>query len=124
MKIEVANGEIVDKYTILKIKNDKVKDNSKLKNIQAEMCYLESIIQNISIIPERIDELININSKIWNIEDDIRKKEKNKEYDLEFIELARSVYFNNDKRAEIKKKINIETDSMFVEEKSYEEYDE
>ncbi len=123
MKIEVSIGEIVDKLSILDIKMNNIKDLEKLKNIEKEFNYLKDIVFNDLKI-EKVDyqKLVDINTKLWIIEDDIREKERNSEFDDIFKELARSVYFTNDKRAEIKKDINIKYGSNFVEEKSYKEY--
>lgn len=123
MKIEVSIGEIVDKLSILKIKQDNINDKFKLINIKNEYIYLyEIVFDSLNISIEDYTFLLNINQKLWNIEDSIRIKEKNQEFDKEFIKLARSVYITNDKRAEIKKRINLKYDSKFIEEKSYEQY--
>ena len=122
MKIEVSNGEILDKITILKLKLEYIHDQEKRVNIIKEHDFLKEISDEINYPEDLYDELYLINKALWKIEDDIRNKERNKEFDQEFIELARSVYFTNDKRSEIKKQINLKTDSQFVEEKSYEKY--
>jgi hypothetical protein len=125
MKIEVSQGEIVDKLTILQIKKENITDPSKLDNIVKEYDYLLSIVENdleISTESPEYLELLSINKELWKIEDDIRDKERDKVFDTEFIELARSVYTTNDKRAEIKKEINLKYGSLFVEEKSYSNY--
>jgi hypothetical protein len=122
MKIEVSNGEILDKLSILEIKNNKIKDENKLKNIKKEYYYLKNISTELDYDPKLYDALLDINNKLWDIEDNIRVKEKQATFDKEFIELARSVYVTNDKRCEIKKQINICSKSNFVEEKSYKKY--
>jgi len=123
MLIEVSNGEIVDKLTILKIKKNNILDEEKLVNINKEYNYLYNIVFNdLKISEEDYYELLLINKQLWDIEDKIRDKERNKEFDLYFIELARLVYITNDKRSELKKLINLKTKSTFVEEKSYEKY--
>ena len=125
MKIEVSIGEIVDKLSILEIKKDNVTDTEKLKNVTKEYEYLFDIVNNelnISTDSELYKELLSINKELWSIEDDIRDKERDKSFDDGFISLARSVYFTNDKRADVKKRINIEYGSDFVEEKSYNKY--
>jgi len=125
MKIEISHGEIVDKLTILQIKKTNIIDPIKLDNIVKEYDYLLSVVENdlgISIESPEYSELLSINNELWVIEDDIRDKERDKVFDNEFIELARSVYTTNDKRAEIKKKINLKYGSLFVEEKSYSNY--
>lgn len=123
MKIEVSIGEIVDKLSILKIKQDNINDEFKLINIKNEYFYLHEIIfADLNINMEDYISLLNINKILWDIEDNIRFKEKKQEFDNEFIELARSVYITNDKRSELKKEINIKYGSKFTEEKSYEKY--
>ena len=123
MNIEVSIGEIVDKLSILKIKKNNILDVTKLNNITTEYNYLNDIVFNqLKISEEDFFKLVLINEKLWKIEDDIRDMERNKTYDIEFIKLARSVYFTNDVRAEIKKEINLKYGSLFVEEKSYSKY--
>jgi hypothetical protein len=125
MNIKVSTGEVLDKLSILSIKLERVKDSKKLVNIQIEFDYL--LNETKSVLAEKLIyqlylELLEINKKLWNIEDNIRLKEKVKEFDSKFIQLARSVYIHNDIRAEIKKKINLESNSHLSEEKSYEQY--
>lgn len=131
MNIEVSTGEILDKWTILKIKSYRVKDSAKLSNITAEYDYLSRIkdeiefnltIDELSSLNHFVEQLYLINSTLWEIEDAIRDKELAGEFDQDFIEIARSVYITNDKRAAIKKQINILTKSNLIEEKSYKEY--
>jgi hypothetical protein len=125
MNIEVSHGEIVDKLTILQIKKENITDPSKLDNIVKEYNYLLSIVENdlgISTESPEYLELLSINNELWVIEDDIRDKERVKEFDEEFIKLARAVYYTNDVRAKIKKDINLKYSSGFVEEKSYQQY--
>lgn len=117
MKIEVSNGEIVDKLTILEIKKEKCLDNFKLENIQKELSYLNGVVDELNVPTEMIDELRCINQKLWDIEDEIRECESKWKFDDDFIQLARSVYYTNDKRFEIKNKINSITNSNFKEEK-------
>ena len=124
MRIEVSHGEIVDKLSILNIKKDNIIDEVKLVNINKEYLYLHEIVFSDLNINHDDDylRLLEVNKKLWDIEDKIRDKERNKEFDDEFIELARSVYHTNDIRANIKKKINVKYGSQFVEEKSYNKY--
>lgn len=125
MKIEVSIGEIVDKLSILQIKKLNIQDEYKLININKEFDYLLKVVETdlkFSTENELYLELLNINKKLWVIEDDIRDKERNKSFDNEFVELARSIYFTNDERSKVKKRINLEYGSDFVEEKSYKEY--
>jgi hypothetical protein len=123
MKIEVSVGEIVDKLSILKIKTNNITDSQKLENVTKEHNYLYKIVfSELKISEEDFFNLVLINEKLWDIEDKLRDKERDKSFDDDFIQLARSVYFTNDKRAEIKKEINIKYGSLFVEEKSYKQY--
>ena len=119
----ISIGELVDKITILEIKKNKLQD-SKLENVLKELSYLRELIEKnkIDITEDLFSQLKKINLSLWEIEDRIRIKEKNKEFDNTFIELARSVYFKNDKRAEIKKNINQLSNSEITEEKFYSEY--
>ena len=125
MKIEISNGEIVDKMTILELKLDKIKNITQLKNIEKEWKVLNDCVMSMYQIfgdvtlYNRVDELSDINSQLWDVEDWIRECEKEQRFDKEFVELARSVYKLNDERSEIKRYINILTKSNFVEEKSY-----
>jgi hypothetical protein len=123
MNREVSTGEIVDKLSILQIKKENIKDDVKLKNILKEFEYLYDIVFNqLKINLVDYNKLVDINSQLWKIEDDIRDKERNREFDDIFVELARNVYVTNDKRAEQKKEINLKYGSNFVEEKSYNNY--
>ena len=123
MKIEVSIGEIIDKLSILQIKTSFIKDAEKLNNVKKEYDYLYNIVFNeMKIKQSDFSNMVDINQVLWKIEDDIRDKERDKVFDTEFIELARSVYTTNDKRAEIKKEINLKYGSLFVEEKSYSNY--
>ena len=125
IKTPVSLGELVDKISILYIKNSNIKDEAKLKLIRDEMYMLSKTLdEHISKdkIQIYLDSLIEINSKLWVIEDDIRDCERKKKFDQKFIELARSVYFTNDKRSEVKLNINNKFGSKIVEIKSYEKY--
>jgi hypothetical protein len=123
MEIEVSIGEIVDKLSILRIKKNNITDEEKLVNINKEYDYLYyKVFQELKIESSDFYEMIMVNEILWNVEDSIRNKERNKEFDQDFIEMARSVYITNDRRAEIKKDINKKYNSDFVEEKSYEKY--
>lgn len=123
MKIEVSVGEIVDKLSILQIKTGMIKDEEKLANVKKEYDYLYDIVFNeMKIESSDFFDMVVINQKLWKIEDDIRDKERDKTFDDEFIQLARSVYVTNDERAEVKKGINLKYGSVFVEEKSYSDY--
>jgi len=123
MKIEVSNGEIIDKLTIIQIKLERIKDPVKLKNLQKEYDELTSVTSSILETSDPLYKaLYEVNCELWNIEDHIRDFERKKNFGNDFISTARSVYFKNDKRAEIKKEINIRTASGLFEEKSYEKY--
>ena len=121
----VSLGELVDKISILHIKNTNIKDNKKLLLVKEELSLLQQTLNdhvNSDQIKPFLDSLIDINSKLWIIEDDIRDCERDKNFDQKFIDLARSVYFTNDKRSEIKLEINKKFGSKIVEVKSYEKY--
>jgi hypothetical protein len=123
MKIEVSIGEIVDKLSILQIKTEFIKDEEKLKNVKTEYDYLYDIVFNeMKIEQSDFFNMVSINQKLWKIEDDIRDKERIKEFDEDFVKLARAVYYTNDVRAKIKKEINLKYSSGFIEEKSYQSY--
>lgn len=123
MKIEVSNGEIIDKLTILRIKSERIKDEDKLINVIKEYDVLKDQASDILSQDDPLYKaLYDINNELWDIEDNIRELERKKDFGNEFIETARSVYFKNDKRAEIKRDINIKTSSGFIEEKSYGKY--
>ena len=119
----VSLGELIDKITILEIKQIHM-TGIKLQNVDKELKMLKNIIQvkNIEIDIDLINDLKEVNSNLWKIEDNIRIKESNQEFDKEFIELARSVYKENDKRAIIKKEINQKFHSDLIEEKSYKSF--
>lgn len=124
--IPISPGELLDKITILRIKSQRIKDAEKLANVQKELTMLDTIwSKSVSIdqaIRQLTDELTSINEELWDIEDDIRDEERHKRFEDRFIELARSVYVTNDKRAETKKKVNLHLGSNIVEEKSYQDY--
>jgi hypothetical protein len=125
MKIEISNGELIDKLSILEIKSKNIKDESKLNNINKEFFELKDIaseLLKIDGVYELYQELIEVNNTLWDIEDSIRWKEREKKFDEEFVYYARNVYITNDLRFKLKSKINELTDSYFVEEKSYERY--
>ena len=116
----ISVGELFDKLTILEIKRDKLQ-GLQLKNIKKEITYLEEVFKKNNLLVDNkiFSKLKNINKNLWNIEDQIRIKESKSEFDNDFINLARSVYFENDKRASLKKEINIKYNSELIEEKSY-----
>jgi len=127
IKVEISCGELIDKLTILSIKSEKIKDKEKLKNVQHEFKVLNEISQKLkSLNPDEFDnffkKLRKINLSLWDIEDEIRKFEKESNFGKDFIELARSVYITNDERFRTKNEINTFFSSGIVEEKDYEEY--
>ena len=117
--IPISLGELCDKYSILQIKSENIIDNEKLIEINKEIAYLKPFIDKLNLKFEDYKKIKEVNQKLWNIEDNIREKEKNKEFDNEFIEFARSVYITNDERAKIKYEINIKLNSEIKEIKSY-----
>ena len=121
----ISLGELVDKISILMIKKKNISDSIKLQHVNKELEFLQKTLKKY-ISEDRINEfllkLVNINSKLWDIEDDIRECERKKLFDQTFIDLARSVYFTNDERAKVKNNINKTFGSELVEVKSYEEY--
>ena len=124
--ISVSVGEVMDKLTILQIKSERIDDAQKLKNVHKEIAALTPACArpefNTPEVQTLVAKLKSVNETLWDIEDDIRDKEFQKAFDDEFISLARSVYVTNDKRAELKKQINLATGSALVEEKSYQDY--
>lgn len=124
--VPVSPGELLDKITILEIKADRITDTEKLQNVETELQLLTEVwkqsLADNNTVKQLKRELKTTNICLWDIEDQIRNKEARKEFDQEFIELARSVYLQNDKRAEVKKQINVMLGSKILEEKSYTKY--
>lgn len=123
MKIEVSNGELIDKLTIIQIKLERIKDKGKLVNLKKE--YNELFKASSSIISTSdalYKSLYEVNCELWDIEDRIRDLERKKDFSNDFISTARAVYIKNDKRSELKREINIKTSSGLIEEKFYEKY--
>ncbi len=122
----VSFGEILDKITILEIKSINIDDEQKVKNVKHELNILQSTWDEHVTASDEIthlkQQLKDVNKSLWDIEDNIRIKEYKKQFDDEFIQIARSVYFENDKRAAIKKEINLLLGSDLIEEKSYQDY--
>ena len=125
--IEVSVGELIDKITILEIKVERINDPGKLKNVRCELQLLRGVreitVQSSNTLNTLSRELRNVNEQLWDIEDRIREQERDKNFDAQFIELARSVYRTNDRRAELKQQINSLLGSKIVEEKSYQPYE-
>jgi hypothetical protein len=122
----ISHGELIDKLTILEIKSERMADAAKLANVRDELQLLSSLWQvdaasRTDIAAERA-ELKRINEALWEIEDEIRVKERDQAFDARFIELARAVYHTNDRRAAVKRAINLKLGSRLVEEKSYQDY--
>ena len=126
IQVPVSPGEVLDKITILEIKSERMSDPQKVANVRIELDLLRktwaAAITEDDTIRDLHAQLKEINEALWEIEDDIRDKERAKEFDERFIELARSVYFTNDRRSEVKKKLNLHLGSQIVEEKSYQDY--
>jgi transcriptional regulator of nitric oxide reductase len=126
IKVPVSPGEVLDKITILEIKSERMDDPEKVANVRVELKLLQDTwaanISDDDVIRDLHARLKEINEALWEIEDDIRDKERVKEFDDRFVELARAVYFTNDKRSEVKKKLNLHLGSQIIEEKSYQDY--
>jgi hypothetical protein len=126
ISVEVSPGELIDKITILEIKSERMTDSDKLKNVRTELATLIAC-RDLAIVqsPELIDlsvQLKQVNESLWKIEDDIRDCERQRDFGSQFVELARSVYKSNDRRAALKRQINDLLGSRIIEEKSYAEY--
>ena len=128
MKINIpaSIGELFDKITILEIKRSKIKDENKLIFINKELNLLKKVVKSKKINTRSLSSLVkklkNVNLKLWNVEDKLRKFEKNKQFKKDFINYARKVYYTNDKRSILKNEINLKTNSIISEVKSYEKY--
>ena len=127
IKIEISVGELLDKLSILKIKKVKIEDSQKLLEINKELKFLQETADVIRKTNEKefdkfLSTLVSINTKLWDIEDEIRVYEKESNFNEKFISLARDVYFTNDERSKIKLDINEKFGSQIVEVKSYEKY--
>ena len=124
--VPIAPGELVDKLTILQLKSERISDSAKLQNVAIERTALQSVADQHLPKSEKIDtlwrELYEINAQLWQIEDDIRDCERTGDFGDNFIRLARAVYQTNDRRADVKKQINILLGSQLIEEKSYVEW--
>ena len=121
----ISLGELIDKISILIVKQKNIVEETKLELINKELSFLQETLSKYATkesFDNYLEDLIKINSKLWKIEDDLRECERNKQFDDKFIELARSVYFTNDKRAMIKLDINQSFGSELIEVKSYREY--
>lgn len=126
ISVPISAGELLDKITILRIKSLRMTDEAKLVNVRRE---LEALQRTWALCPhagadiaDEENALLAVNERLWKIEDDIRDKERAQAFDEEFIRLARAVYFENDERAAIKRRINMRLGSALVEEKSYSDY--
>jgi len=129
MKIEVSNGEVLDKYSILQIKSERITDPTALNNIRRELESLQPAVDAIRSLESSgalhtlRDQLLEVNTSLWEVEDVLRGLEKSQDFGPSFVSAARSVYQLNDRRAAVKKEINLLTGSNLIEEKSYEKYD-
>ena len=126
IRVDISYGELFDKISILEIKKSKLNNPEEIIKVKYELNLLLQELNdsriNSSIISSLTKDLKEVNLKLWNIEDEIREKERNKKFDEEFIELARNVYITNDRRANIKNEINKKLNSKVFEIKSYEKY--
>ena len=124
---EIGSGELIDKITILEIKSERMSDAAKLQNVRHELSVLSATrdahLGDVDGLDALAAQLKEINEALWVIEDDIRACEAEKDFGQKFIDLARAVYITNDKRAAVKKEINLLTGATIVEEKSYTEFD-
>lgn len=124
IEVPTSVGELIDKITILEIKQKNIVDPAKIYNVQAELRLLRDKLVLLSL-PDLFEPMMSlylVNKQLWIIEDKIRNKERLKQFDDEFIHLARSVYYTNDDRARLKKEINILVGSSLIEEKQYDDY--
>jgi len=125
--VEVSVGELIDKLTILQIKSERVGDSGKLRNIRNELALLvaarDRAVKPSPGLDVLTDQLKQVNEQLWDIEDSIRRCEARRDFGPRFVDLARSVYHNNDRRAALKREINELLGSPIVEEKAYEPYD-
>lgn len=119
--VQISTGELIDKLTILEIKLLKIKDQEKCKNVKKEYNSLLKVFCEYKNT-KQYTSLLAVNKQLWNVEDKLRKLEKEKNFGTKFVELARKVYILNDKRASLKKEINLESGSDFIEEKHYVNY--
>jgi hypothetical protein len=126
ISVEIAPGELIDKITILEIKLERMNDEEKLRNVRIEWETLSAARDAAAASSDELDaltrDLKEVNEKLWVIEDDIRDCERNGDFGETFVKLARAVYVTNDKRAQLKKDINVLLGSRIVEEKSYSDY--
>ena len=126
IQVPVSYGELIDKLTILEIKSARISDPAKLANVRKELELLDGTWQRdpaaATDISDLWTQLRTVNERLWVVEDDLRILEKAQRFDAEFVRLARSVYFENDERARVKREINLRLGSTLVEEKSYQDY--
>ena len=126
IRVPISPGELIDKITILQIKSERITDPLKVANVRNELALLEATWRESPFATTDVDvewaSLRRINEKLWDVEDLLRDKERNRTFDQEFIDLARAVYFTNDERAAVKREINTKLGSKIVEEKSYAKY--
>lgn len=126
IKVDISIGELIDKISILEIKHERIEDPAKLENVRSELKLLNAEflrhVPGSDALNVLKDRLKAVNTDIWMLEDDIREQERRRDFGEKFIELARSVYKTNDKRAALKREINLLVGSAIVEEKSYQDY--
>ena len=124
MKVDVPDGELVDKWTILTIKLERIEAEEAKANVKREHELLSECVYKTGVTGEQVNALLEVNLALWDVEDRLRAMEANQMFDQDFIEAARSVYLLNDERARIKREINEQSGSMLTEEKSYSKYTE
>lgn len=124
--VPVSPGEVLDKITILEIKSERIQDEAKLVNVRRELALLQATwaqsVTEDKTIRQLHSQLKDVNEALWDIEDAIRDQERKQNFDERFIELARNVYFTNDRRSRVKKELNLHLGSQIIEEKSYQDY--
>ncbi|MDC0178653.1 DUF6165 family protein [Woeseiaceae bacterium] len=124
--VPISPSELLDKMTILEIKSERIDDTKKVMNVRHELKLLSKVwsdsVTEDKVIENLRQQLKTINEKLWEIEDDVRNEEQQNRFGKKFIELARAVYVTNDKRAQIKKDVNLYLGSEIIEEKSYKDY--
>jgi hypothetical protein len=125
VRVEISPGELLDKIVILRIKADRIHDADKLRNVRRELDVLNAVRDTLALSPRLAEleaQLREVNERLWDVEDALRARERDQDFGPEFVELARSVYHNNDRRAALKRAINELLDSPLIEEKSYTPY--
>jgi hypothetical protein len=124
--VPASPGEVLDKITILEIKSERIGDSEKIANVKTELALLQRTwvdhVRDDEVVIDLRSQLKDVNEALWDLEDQIREKERAREFDERFIELARSIYFTNDRRSKVKRELNLHLGSAIIEEKSYQDY--